>query len=119
MFFFFFFADHFTIVNVNFSTADHTRNGNLSLSVNSSILPSRIHLNLEPNRNIVDSHFVAVIRGNEHSRLITDTMPDLNCYFKSVTHFDFAAVDICNGLVIVESSSFVQTFGYIDSSFET
>ncbi|KAK7595026.1 hypothetical protein V9T40_001459 [Parthenolecanium corni] len=90
--------DHFTIVNVNFSTADHTRNGNLSLSVNSSILPSRIHLNLEPNRNIVDSHFVAVIRGNEHSRLITDTMPDLNCYFKSVTHFDFAAVDICNGL---------------------
>lgn len=106
-FFSFLFPDLYAIVNVNFSTGNHVKSGNLSLSVNSSILPSRIHLNLEPNRNIVDSHFVAVVRGNQHSHLITDTMPDLNCYFKSVEQpLNFAAVDICNGLVIVVSSSF-------------
>lgn len=66
--------------------------------LNSDKFGRKLALNLLPNHNLVDSHFVALARRDNHSRVISNEVATLNCYYQSKGPV-FAALDICDGLV--------------------
>ncbi|XP_065207544.1 A disintegrin and metalloproteinase with thrombospondin motifs adt-1-like [Planococcus citri] len=85
-----------TSVNVNSGRSPKYAN-TVSVWLNLHKFGKQLALNLQPNENLVDTHFVALSRRDNHSRVISNEIPSLNCYFQSKGPV-YAALDVCDGL---------------------
>lgn len=87
-------------MKVNFGSGHYRENGKrISISVNSTKLQKRFQLKLKPNEHIIDPHFIALMRKSNHSLVITDNVPEFDCYYQSEGE-NFAALDLCEGVLV-------------------